>query len=214
MTVTLWINTFFTQAFDILIRFEDREAAVDFTRMLFNKYAQNIQTAGEELKEKDKGYFTTDRKSDFSVWNPTSVLFPGLGTDCTSQERGSGDYTYKFPYAVVNNGCFKLAWIRGTEFNADVYLGDEGFVPAQTYLLDMEMVDVKNYCRIAYVSELDACKMLLGGETVYCEETDWEPVKCAERGTGENNVVSYFKLVDSTTYKERAAPYDFINIKG
>ena len=214
MTVTLWINTFFTQAFDILIRFEDRQEAVDFTRTLFEKYAQNIQTAGADLKEKDKGYFTTDRKSDFSVWNPTSVLFPGLGTDCTLREMGSGDYTYKFPYAVMNNGFFKLAWIRGDEFNADVYLGDENVEPVQTYLLDMEMVDVKNYSRIAYVGELDACKMLLGGMTVYCEETDWDLFKCPEHGPCENNVVSYFNIQDSTTYTERAVPYDFTKIKG
>jgi hypothetical protein len=207
MTVTLWINTFFTQAFDILIRFEDREAAVDFTRMLFDKYAQNIKTADADLKE--KGHFTKLRKLVYSVWNPTSVLFPGLGTDCTLREMGSGDYTYKFPYAVMNNGFFKLAWIRGDEFNADIYLGDENVEPVQKYLLDMEMVEIKNYTRIAYVSEFDACKMLLGGETVYCEETDWDLYECPERGPGENNVVSYFNIGDSTEYKGRAAPYDF-----
>jgi len=212
MTVTLWINTFHTQAFDFLIRFEDREAAVDFTRMLFDKYAQNIQIADSDLK--NQGYFTTHRKSAFSVWNPTSVLFPGLGTDCTSLERGSCDYTYKFPYAVLNSGCFKLAWIRGTEFNADIYLGDESFVPAKTYQLDTMTIDVKNYIRIAYVSEFDACKILLGGETVCCEETGWQLFECPDREPGENNLVSYFNLYESTDYRGRVEPYDFTKIKG
>jgi len=197
MTCTLWINTYNKQSCDTLVRFDEREDAVHFTRQLFDKYAENVVTATKEGLS-GRTYFDPVDRSDFSVWNPTSVLFPGLGTDCATRVMGSGEYMYDFPLDRMRNretkGYFVLAWIRGADFEADIYLADDGFVPAKTYLNEVSLLTVENYKRIAHVDEFDAFKMLLGGTTVYCAETDWELFVCPDVAKGENNVLSYFRV--------------------
>ena len=197
MTCTLWINNYNKQSVDTLVRFDEREDAVLFTRQLFDKYAENVVTASKE-RLLEKGYFDRVDRSDFSVWNPTSVLFPGIGADCVTRVMGSGEYLYDFPLDRMRNrdtkGYFLLAWIRGADFDADVYLADDGFLPVKTYMNDVSLQTVENYKRIAYVDELDACKMLLGGVTVYCAETDWELFVCPDVAKGENNVLTYFRV--------------------